>query len=107
MDDKHRDVDSPNANPSGAPEAGGATTPGSSFGGRSLTGSLWRAVARVARSVEAAAYRALRNLDRDAPEPSGRRGRPDRVRTAVDPPSAGQGHLQGRRTPKHRPPQPV
>ena len=71
------------AGPSGAPEAGGATTPGSMFGGRSLFPSLLRLVARVARSVEAAAYRKLRDLDLTAGEPQGARGRPSRTKTAT------------------------
>jgi hypothetical protein len=70
-------------NPSGAPEAGGATTPGSQFGGGSLIARLLRAIARVARTVEAAAYRRLRDLDQSAGEPRGTRGRPNRVREAA------------------------
>src|SRR5436305_1890394 len=76
--------DGSRANPSGAPEAGGATTPGSQFGGESMSASFLRAIARVARSVEAAAYRRLRDLDRSAGEPTGARGRPNRVREAGD-----------------------
>ncbi len=71
-------------NPSGAPEAGGATTHGSVFGGRSLQAHLLRFLARWARTVEAAAYRRLRDLDRDAGEPDGTRGRPHRVREAFE-----------------------
>lgn len=67
---------------SGAPEAGGATTHGSWFGGRSLQASFLRAVARVARTVEAGAYRRLRDLDLAAGGPSGTLGRPRRVREA-------------------------
>src|SRR5437660_10198118 len=44
------------ANPSGAPEAGGATSHGSVFGGDSLTARLLRMVARVARDIEAHCY---------------------------------------------------
>jgi hypothetical protein len=51
------------ANPSGAPEAGGATTPGSVFGGRSLVARAWRFLARVARDLEATAYRRLRDME--------------------------------------------
>ncbi|HEX2570664.1 MAG TPA: hypothetical protein VH877_13995 [Polyangia bacterium] len=69
--------------PSGAPEAGGATTPGSMFGGRGLFSSFLRLVARVARSIEAAAYRRLRDLDLTAGEPHGARGRPSRTKTAT------------------------
>jgi hypothetical protein len=74
--------------PSGAPEAGGATTPGSMFGGRGFMPSLLRLVARLARSVEAAAYRKLRDLDLSAGEPQGARGRPNRTRAPM--PKAGQ-----------------
>jgi hypothetical protein len=69
--------------PSGAPEAGGATTPGSMFGGGGLFPSLLRMVARVARRIEAAAYRILRDLDLSAGEPQGSRGRPNRARTSM------------------------
>ena len=67
---------------SGAPEAGGATSSGSTFGGRNLFASFLRAIARVARNVEAEAYRRLRDLDRSATEPGGTRGRPNRVHEA-------------------------
>ena len=70
---------------SGAPEAGGATSRGSSFGGASVQASLLRAIARVARSVEAGAYRRLRDMDRGAPAPTGWGGRPHRVRGASPP----------------------
>jgi hypothetical protein len=73
------------ANPSGAPEAGGATTPGSRFGGDSWEAHLLRFVARVARDVEAAAYRRLRDMelriDPDGHNP--RPGSPRRVRAAA------------------------
>lgn len=88
MDDKNRrdaeghliDV---TAQPSGAPDAGGATTPGSVFGGRGRLPSFLRLVARLARSVEAAAYRKLRDLDLSAGEPQGARGRPSRTRAPM------------------------
>jgi len=51
------------ANPSGAPEAGGATSRGSIFGGNSLTARTWRFLARVARDLEATAYRRLRDME--------------------------------------------
>ena len=71
------------AAPSGAPDAGGATTTGSHFGGTSLTARFLRAVARIARDVEAEAYRRLRDMERasaspDEPHP----GAPNRVRHA-------------------------
>jgi len=73
------------AAPSGAPEAGGATTRGSQFGGTSWTARFLRAVARIARDVEAEAYRRLRDLDRLVGTPAERRpGAPNRVRHAHD-----------------------
>lgn len=71
------------AAPSGAPEAGGATTPGSRFGGDSFEAKLLRMVARVARDVEAGAYRRLRDLEKRVSERCGPRpGSPNRVRAA-------------------------
>src|SRR5262245_55167468 len=72
------------ARPSGAPDAGGATTRGSIFGGGTWRGHLGRAVARFGRALEAGAYRRLRDLDRGAPEPVGWRGRPRRAREAIE-----------------------
>ena len=73
------------ANPSGAPEAGGATSCGSRFGGASLWAKLLRMVARVARDVEAEAYRRLRDLEQQAEKGGGfRPGAPNRVRHAHD-----------------------
>ncbi len=75
------------AAPSGAPEAGGATTRGSQFGGLTLMARFLRAVARVARDVEAEAYRRLRDLERLAAggeDPRLRPGVPNRVRHAHD-----------------------
>jgi hypothetical protein len=75
------------ANPSGAPEFGGATTFNSRFGGDSLQAHLLRFVARVARDVESFAYRRLRDLelrlgrDGEAQRP----GTPRRVRSARTP----------------------
>jgi hypothetical protein len=51
------------AAPSAAPVAGGATTPGSRFGGQNLKARLLRAVARVGRHMTGFAYRELRKLD--------------------------------------------
>jgi hypothetical protein len=73
---------------SGAPDAGGATTRGSLFGGRGLWPSLLRAVARLARAVEAEAYRRLRDLDRDVSDVGETRGRPHRVKEAATPPAS-------------------
>lgn len=68
------------ANPSGAPEAGGATTPHSSFGGQSLLARVLRLVARLARNVEASAYRRLRELE--AQQPTHGPGSPHRTKEA-------------------------
>jgi hypothetical protein len=72
------------ANPSGAPEAGGATSHGSRFGGDSLLARFLRMVARVARDVESVAYRRLRDLEHDAEAREGHPlpGAPNRVRHA-------------------------
>jgi hypothetical protein len=76
------------ANPSGAPEAGGATTWGSRFGGDSLEAHVLRFVARIARDIEAGAYRRLRDLEQrsqksgDQPHP----GAPRRARGVGDGP---------------------
>ncbi|HWE31585.1 MAG TPA: hypothetical protein VHB97_26475 [Polyangia bacterium] len=72
------------ANPSGAPEAGGATSRGSRFGGDSLTAKFLRMVARVARDVEAEAYRRLRDLEHEAEALEGHPlpGAPKRTRNA-------------------------
>lgn len=74
------------ANPSGAPEAGGATSRGSRFGGDSLLAKFFRMVARVARDVEAEAYRRLRDLEQAAEERGGPPlpGAPNRARHAHD-----------------------
>jgi hypothetical protein len=83
-----KDLGKDAANPSGAPEAGGATTRGSIFGGRSVVARLWRMLARVARDLEATAYRRLRDMEArrthvqhpgDAREP----GAPKRVKEAA------------------------
>ena len=75
------------ASPSGAPQFGGATSRGSRFGGDSVAAMIWRAIARVARDIEAQAYRRLRDLDQraaaadpDVPRP----GAPNRVRHAYE-----------------------
>ena len=72
------------ANPSGAPEAGGATSRGSRFGGDSLTAKFLRMVARVARDVEAEAYRRLRDLEHEVEQHQGHPmpGAPNRARHA-------------------------
>ncbi len=61
--EKNVDFGKDTAHPSGAPEAGGATTPGSIFGGKSFVARLWRMLARVARDLEATAYRRLRDME--------------------------------------------
>lgn len=73
------------ANPSGAPEAGGATSRGSVFGGDGLTAKLLRMVARVARDIEAECYRRLRDLEQSVDKSDGsyRPGAPHRVRNAA------------------------
>ena len=75
-------------NPSGAPTAGGATTSGSRFGGTSLAARLLRLLARVARDLEATAYRRLRAMDQsaEARDPDRRRpGAPKRAKRAAPP----------------------
>ncbi len=82
--------ESSQANPSGAPTAGGATSRGSQFGGGSMTARVLRLVARVARDVEASAYRRLRELEQAelARDPDGHRpGAPRRVKQAAGPPA--------------------
>ncbi len=72
------------AKPSGAPEAGGATSRGSLFGGDSWMARLLRMVARIARDLEATAYRRLRDMEQRETKKSGapRPGAPNRVRQA-------------------------
>jgi hypothetical protein len=72
------------ANPSGAPEAGGATSRGSVFGGDSLLAKLLRMVARIARDLEATAYRRLRDMEQRQQQGGYRPGAPNRVREARD-----------------------
>jgi hypothetical protein len=72
---------------SGAAEAGGSTSRGSIFGGVALEARLLRQLARWARAVEAGCYRRLRDLDKNAPEPIGWRGRPNRVRETREVPT--------------------
>ena len=72
------------ARPSGAPEAGGATTPGSGFGGYSWQARALRLVARWARVVEATVYRRLRDLE--ARQLHAHPGSPRRVKEAASPP---------------------
>jgi hypothetical protein len=78
------------ANPSGAPEAGGATTAHSMFGGDSLLASALRLLARVSRNLEATAYRRLRDLElaRTGGRPSSDPGAPRRAREAQFPDDA-------------------
>jgi hypothetical protein len=77
------DVDKTAARSSGAPEAGGAVTPGSRFGGDTLEAKFLRMVARVARDFEAGAYRRLRDLEKQYEETCGPGpGAPHRVRKA-------------------------
>ena len=80
------DFGSDAANPSGAPEAGGATTAHSRFGGDTLMAKLLRMVARVARGVEAEAYRRLRDKERGIRQYDGghRPGSPNRVKHAFE-----------------------
>ena len=71
-------------NPSGAPEAGGATTPGSLFGGDSLPARIWRFLARVARDLEATAYRRLREMEQRSKQPGHEHpGAPKRAKEAA------------------------
>jgi hypothetical protein len=71
------------ANPSGAPEAGGATTAASSFGGDSYWARLLRLLARIARDLEATAYRRLRDMEKRRGRPGP--GSPNRVKRAQRP----------------------
>ena len=72
------------ANPSGAPEAGGATTAFSMFGGRSTLARLLRLLARIGRDLEATAYRRLKEMEarRTGGMPSHDPGAPRRARQA-------------------------
>jgi hypothetical protein len=79
--DKPIDFGKDAANPSGAPEAGGATTPGSSFGGDSWLAHVLRWMARVARDLEATAYRRLRDME--AKRGTHGPGSPKRVKAAA------------------------
>lgn len=72
------------ANPSGAPVAGGATTPASDFGGHSWKARGLRFIARVGRRMTGFAYRALRELD-EHQERKGPAGRPMRAAGAPPP----------------------
>jgi hypothetical protein len=74
------------ANPSGAPAAGGATTPGSRFGGRSLEARALRFVARLGRRMTGFAYRNLRRLEgHDHEDRRGPAGKPHRAAGAPPP----------------------
>ncbi len=80
MDQDTQEGNSPN--PSGAPEAGGATTAHSLFGGSTFPARLWRFLARVARDLESTAYRRLKEMERRAPQNEARPGAPRRAREA-------------------------
>ena len=72
---------------SGAPEAGGATSAGSVFGGRSFVARALRMLARIARGLESTAYRRLRDMEArrtGASHPGDERqpGAPRRVKAA-------------------------
>ena len=69
-------------NPSGAPEAGGATTHGSLFGGGSFMARTWRFLARIARDLEATAYRRLRDMEQQSKDTCEHPGAPKRTRQA-------------------------
>jgi hypothetical protein len=73
------------SNRSGAPEAGGATTRHSMFGGDTLLARLLRMIARVGRDLEATAYRRLREMElrRTGGRPSNSPGAPRRTREAA------------------------
>jgi hypothetical protein len=72
-----------NANPSGAQTAGGSTSAGSQFGGTSLLAHGLRFLARIARDLEATAYRRLREMEQKAQAKDGPRpGSPRRVKEA-------------------------
>jgi hypothetical protein len=71
------------SNPSGAADAGGATTPGSLFGGDSLLARVWRLLARVARDLEATAYRRLREMEQRSKNGRAHPGAPKRTKEAV------------------------
>jgi hypothetical protein len=99
----HRDTLGPDAaNPSGAPDAGGATTPHSAFGGRSFIASALRFLARIARNLEATAYRRLREMElkRNAGRTSSEPGAPRRTREAA------RKTAEGQRREEPRPPTP-
>ena len=66
------------ANPSAAPVAGGATTPGSRFGGHSLQARTFRWMALIGRRMTGIAYRNLRRLEGWRTR-QGQAGSPNRV----------------------------
>ncbi len=74
---------------SGAPEAGGATTPHSMFGGDSVVARVWRFLARIARDLEATAYRRLKQMEERRTQHGP--GSPRRAKQAATPPE--QPHL--------------
>jgi hypothetical protein len=73
---------------SGAPDAGGATTFGSQFGGTSFTAHVWRFLARSARTLEALAYRRLRDLEQQSGVAGP--GSPRRAKAAANEPAANE-----------------
>ena len=77
---REQEPERPESLASGAPEAGGATSRGSIFGGQGWEAIGLRAMARLGRMLEGFAYRRLRDLDHDALEPRATRGRPLRTR---------------------------
>jgi hypothetical protein len=70
-------------NPSGAPEAGGATTTHSLFGGSSLAARTWRFLARVARDLESTAYRRLKEMEQRSTDGCEHPGAPKRTKEAA------------------------
>jgi hypothetical protein len=78
------DIDT-TANPSAAPVAGGATTPGSHFGGASMKARAYRLLARLGRRMTGLAYRKLRDLDHAEPAWWSPAGRPSRTAGAPPP----------------------
>lgn len=77
MNNGNRTIDT-TANPSAAPIAGGATTFGSLFGGRSLQATVLKMIARLGRHMTGFAYRRLAMLEGHGPR-MGAAGRPNRA----------------------------
>jgi len=77
---------------SGAPVAGGATSPASRFGGRGVEARFMRFLARVGRRLTGIAYRDLRRLEKlrtsmasDGDDRTGPAGAPSRTAGAPSP----------------------